>query len=480
MKLIASALILGASMALPTSDVDESNLDRALDTITADEIRSDLYFIASDAMKGRDSPSPQLKIAARYIRARLMRLGFQPGAQDESYLYDWTYPQSGMDMDRTSLAIEGKDGAQLSLAMGDGYFMPQSALGMREVSGDAIWGDDLNSKSLDKLKARGKWVVGTNSRGLSIKRRRALEEGGALGVIVLPDERKMKKTVEETFGRTLANVKAPRLSRNASTREGFPVLHLSEDTAKAVLGMMPKTRKLGSKLPLEITESCGYGQLDDAQLENVVGIWPGSDPKLKDELIIISAHYDHVGYRANGDIYNGADDNGSGTCGLLAIAEALKEYGPMRRSVMLIWVSAEEKGLLGSEAWTKDPYLPGGLKPLCNINIDMIGRNAADEFMITPTSKHEAYSALTKVAEANMKKEGFKKVRSADSYWERSDHANFEKNLDIPVAFLFCDVHEDYHKATDTPDKIDYDKVRRICRLVMRMLEALQIDKPKF
>ena len=84
-----------------------------------------------------------------------------------------------------------------------------------------------------------------------------------------------------------------------------------------------------------------------------------------------------MGYRANGDIYNGADDNGSGTCGLLAIAEALKEYGPMRRSVMLIWVSAEEKGLLGSEAWTKDPYLPGGLKPLCNINIDMIGRNAA-------------------------------------------------------------------------------------------------------
>jgi len=152
----------------------------------------------------------------------------------------------------------------------------------------------------------------------------------------------------------------------------------------------------------------------------------------------------------------------------------------MRRSVMLTWVSAEEKGLLGSEAWTKDPYLPGGLKPLCNINIDMIGRNAPDEFMITPTSKHEAYSALTKVAEANMKKEGFKKVRSADSYWERSDHANFERNLDIPVAFLFCDVHEDYHKATDTPDKIDYDKIRRICRLVMRMLEALQIDKPKF
>ena len=480
MKLIATAMLASAALALPTGSRDESDLDRALGTITADEIRSDLYFMASDAMKGRDSPSPQLKIAARYIRARLMRLGFLPGAENDSYLYDWTYPQSGLDEGATSLVIEGKGGARFDLALGEDYFMPQSALGKRERSGEAIWADDLNSKSLDKLKVRGKWVVGTNSRGLSIKRRRALEEGGALGVLVLPDVRKMKKTVAETFGRGLANLKGPRLSRNASSREGFPVLHLSESAAEDLLDAMPKSRKLGARLSLDVTESCGFGRLEDAQLENVVGIWPGSDPKLKDELIIISAHYDHVGHRENGDIYNGADDNGSGTCGLLAIAEALKEYGPMRRSVMLIWVSAEEKGLLGSEAWTKDPYLPNGLKPLCNINIDMIGRNDPDEFMITPTSQHEAYSALTKVAEANMKKEGFKKVRSADAYWQRSDHANFEQNLDIPVAFLFCDVHEDYHKATDTPDKIDYDKIRRICRLVMRMLEALQIDKPKF
>ena len=147
---------------------------------------------------------------------------------------------------------------------------------------------------------------------------------------------------------------------------------------------------------------------------------------------------------------------------------------------MLMWVSAEEKGLLGSEAWTKDPSLPKGLTPLCNINIDMIGRNAPDEFLITPTKDHPAYSALTQVAEANMDLEGFNKIKSADAYWSRSDHANFSQHLEIPVAFLFCDVHEDYHKATDTPDKIDYDKMRRICRLVVRMLEALQIDEPKF
>jgi hypothetical protein len=110
----------------------------------------------------------------------------------------------------------------------------------------------------------------------------------------------------------------------------------------------------------------------------------------------------------------------------------------------------------------------------------MIGRNAPDEFLITPTSKHRAYSALTKVAEANAELEGFSKIKSADAYWERSDQYNFRKYMDLPVAFLFCDVHEDYHQPSDTPEKIDYDKMRRICRLVVRMLEALQIDAPKF
>ena len=152
----------------------------------------------------------------------------------------------------------------------------------------------------------------------------------------------------------------------------------------------------------------------------------------------------------------------------------------MRRTIMLMWVSAEEKGLLGSEAWCKNPYLPEGLKALCNINIDMIGRNAGNELLITPTKEHAAYSALTKVVEANAESEGFTKVGSADAYYGRSDQYNFEKHMHLPVAFLFCDVHEDYHKPTDTPDKINYDKMRRICRLVVKMLEALQIDSPKF
>ncbi len=169
--------------------------------------------------------------------------------------------------------------------------------------------------------------------------------------------------------------------------------------------------------------------------------------------------------------------NGSGSTGLLAVAEALAANGPLRRSVCLIWVSAEEKGLLGSRAWATYPWLPDGYRPICNINIDMIGRNAPDSLLITPTAEHEAYSQLTRIAERLAPLEGFPTLGNADTYYHRSDQAMFQQHLELPVAFLFTDIHEDYHEPTDTPEKIDVDKIRRVARLVVRMLAELQTDE---
>jgi len=460
----------------------DSPLQRALDTITAEEIRADLTFIASDAMKGRDSPSPQLEIAARYIRARLMRLGFEPGAPGGSYLYEWQINQLGFDEDSTGAVLTAADGTEVALDYASDYFYPSwQSLGTRDVSGPVVHGGDMSPETLEGIDVTGKWILDSGeSKGLSGRRRRDLQERGAVGVIALP-RAGAEQSVADIFGRQAARFRRSSLRFDvAEDRPGFPVLHLTEEATARVGAADLDGVDPGDTLDWTLSERCKFGNLGAITLENVVGLWPGSDPQLKDEVIILSAHYDHVGHRPDGTIYNGADDNGSGTTGMLAIAEALEAYGPMRRSVMLMWVSAEEKGLLGSEAWTKDPYLPDGMTALCNINIDMIGRNASDEFLITPTSEHKAYSALTKVAEAHAAEEGFKKIKSADAYWSRSDHANFERNMGLPVAFLFCDVHEDYHRETDTVEKIDFDKMRRICRLVVRMLEALQIDEPKF
>jgi hypothetical protein len=473
----------GATAVLEASSSTGAGLEAALATISADEIRSDLYFIASDEMKGRDSPSPQLKIAARYIRGRLMRFGFQPGAQEGSYFYEWTHAQSGLDESKTFLKVAGPDGLTLDLRVGSDYFMGQRSYGMRTATGGSVWAGSFDRGEVAELidaGVDGRWVIGVNDGGLSSKRTRDLEGAGALGIIVLPGK-KNTKPVAETYARAAAAMARTTLTRGGrNPSKAFPVLHLTERVAATLKATMSKDLDVGQTTAFSFDESCARGKVADAVMENVCGIWPGSDPELKNEVIILSAHYDHIGHRPDGTIFNGADDNGSGTCGLLAIAEALKEYGPMRRTIMLMWVSAEEKGLLGSAAWCKDPYLPEGLTALCNINIDMIGRNAGNELLITPTKDHEAYSALTKVVEANAESEGFTKIKSADAYYGRSDQYNFEKYMGLPVAFLFCDVHEDYHKATDTPDKIDYDKMRRICRLVVKMLEALQIDRPKF
>ena len=308
----------GVSASVPANSRvrTNTNLTRSLDSIDAGKIEADLVFFAADELMGRDTPSPELRVAARFLRARLRRLGLRPGA-GESYFHEY----------------------QLS-----------------DVS----------------------------------RRRRDSQE--------------------------------------------------------------------------------------DVTLENVCALWPGDDSSLADEWILLSAHYDHLGTRGEA-IYNGADDNGSGSMALLAIAEALTNYGPMRRSVLLLWVSGEEKGLWGSGAWARHPTMPEGVRPVCNINLDMIGRNAPDGLLITPTRNHPSYNGLTRLAEKLGPREGFLSLGSADAYWQRSDQVNFSRYLNIPVTFLFAGEHEDYHQPGDTPDKIDYDKVRRVSRLVVRMLHSMQEDE---
>ena len=229
-------------------------------------------------------------------------------------------------------------------------------------------------------------------------------------------------------------------------------------------------------MPFTFAETRRASQEDTVQAENVVGLWPGSDPTLGTQVVLVSAHYDHLGAMKNGRVYPGADDNGSGTVALLALAEALVAQGPLRCSVMLVWTSGEESGLWGSQAFADAPCLPPGSKAVANINLDMVGREAATRLSITPfATTHPAFSGLARMAAEVARAEGFTELGSADQYFHRSDNFNFAK-LGIPVVSLFDDMQADYHQPTDTPDKIDGDKVARVTRMVLRMLVALQGD----
>ena len=209
--------------------------------------------------------------------------------------------------------------------------------------------------------------------------------------------------------------------------------------------------------------------------ENVLGYIEGSD--LKEELIIITAHYDHLG-KHDTLLFNGADDNGSGTAAVMEIAEAFmiakKEGKGPRRSILIMPVSGEEKGLLGSKYYTENPIYPLE-KTVANLNIDMIGRvdyyhdTSGYIYLIGSDMLSKELHDISE--EINKKYIGleldytFNASDDPNRYYYRSDHYNFAKN-NIPVIFYFNGLHDDYHKVTDTLEKIDFKKIETITRLV--------------
>ncbi|RMH03058.1 MAG: M28 family peptidase [Planctomycetota bacterium] len=468
-------LLLGLLAAAPRPAPAQGAppLQAALATVDAGEIRSDLEFIAADELRGRDTVSRGQRIAARYLRARLQRLGFRPGAGDR-YLYE--YPLESRTLDPASLgATLARGGQERELVHGRDYQVVGGwAVTDLDTEGGVVFGGAGEREDLQAGEPAGNWLLvrwsGQNLWRLAWPARRA----GAVGLLLATDPAAESEPVLEHFAGA-GGLGDPRVSWPASTQGGqrrspFPVLALSDELAAELLAGDPAP---GAALDAHLHERRA-AVVEPVAAEDVCGLWPGRDPALRNEVILLSAHYDHVG--ASGKtIYNGADDNGSGTCGLLAVAEALAAYGPMRRSVLLIWVSGEEKGLWGSRAWAEQPLLPEGMRPVADINIDMIGRNAPETLFVTPSPEHDQYNRLTEVVQRCAALEGFPALGSADEYWGRSDHAMFAR-LGIPVCFLFAGEHEDYHRPTDTADKIDYDKIRRVVRTVVRTLDALQED----
>lgn len=217
------------------------------------------------------------------------------------------------------------------------------------------------------------------------------------------------------------------------------------------------------------------GEIKDT--ENVVAYIKGSS--IPEEVLVISSHYDHVGVDDEGNIYNGADDDGSGTVAILEIAEAFKKaqedgFTP-KRSVLFLNVTGEEKGLVGSKFYSENPIFPLA-NTVANLNIDMIGRigeemeNAGDYVYLIGSDKlsTELHELSEEVNNRYMNLNldyTFNDDNDPNRFYYRSDHYHFAKN-DIPIIFYFNGVHEDYHRPTDTPDKIEYDLLEKRAKLI--------------
>ena len=274
----------------------------------------------------------------------------------------------------------------------------------------------------------------------------------------------------------------------------IPLLFISESKADSLLregGLLKGLKKIKNKIdkkgvPLSSQLSLKIGIQSniiktDISSENILGYVEGSDKK--EEIIIVTAHYDHLG-KHNGKIFNGADDNASGTTALLmmaqAFAKAKEEGNGPRRSILFMPVSAEEKGLLGSRYYSENPIFP--LKnTVANLNIDMIGRVDEDHHdnkgnpnpnYVYIIGSHFLSSELHQINEEQndihtklQLDYKFNSIDDPNRFYQRSDHYNFAKHS-IPVIFYFNGVHEDYHKHTDTIEKIDFKKVSKITQLI--------------
>lgn len=495
---LLAALVGGC--ASPPGSVDVStSIDRVA---VARDVAAHLNFLASDDMGGRETGTLEGQITAHYVAAALHAAGLDPGGDDGSYLQRYPLESSSLDEENARFILRGggeehvfdfREDFQLRRGSGDMQVTaPLVYAGYGITAPDQEW-DDLKG-----LPVEGKVVVvldghpeGRNdlaSSGQWWTKSRTLEERGAAGLIIAltKDDDRARGTLEALDRRS----RSGRLHLPTTEEsQAFPFVYLTSLAADDFF------RAAGTDLEKEVDRaeagSPGPLPVDDMFVElvaphnkevffamNACGLLEGSDPDLRDEVIVLSAHMDHVGRDEDGAIYNGADDNASGTTTLLSLARSMATRGAPRRSVLFLLVSGEEKGLLGSAWWVRQPTLDLS-RVVANVNIDMVGRNASDVIGATPSPDHPDYNTLVTRAAVLAPPYGLDVVwdvgpsedtlERVDSYFHRSDHANFSA-AGIPVVFFFSGVHEDYHQPTDTVEKINQEKLVRLVGFLERFV----------
>lgn len=473
--------------------------EEAAASITPEDYRAKLQVIADDSMMGRDTPSEGLEMTAAWIADRFSEYGLEPAGPDGSYLQRWPYPGYALDWDATTVTVEGGP----ALRLGE-----ELAYGNDAVEGDfagevAVVAGSRADRGAPALDVEGKQVIafpGDNRTGRRL--RFALQ--GAAGIFVVAD-------ADDVGWAALVQGARDEVSRSygeeADLDPGVPTFTIRRSAAEALL------RSAGISVPsasgslrvtavasqLRITVHAAAGKVDDAAPPNVVALLPGSDPELSDQYVIFSAHMDHVGvnpsrarqdslFDASGQfvgmetdsIFNGADDDGSGTIAVVEVAEAFSELAtPPRRSMVFLLVSGEEKGLLGSRWFANHPTVPAG-SIVADFNTDMVGRNWSDTVVVIGKEHSELGRIMNEVGEEHPELD----MAPIDDRWPeenfygRSDHFNFARR-GVPVLFFFSGVHDDYHQATDEVRKIDAEKASRIAKLVFYLgYEVGNRDQP--
>jgi peptidase M28-like protein/PA domain-containing protein len=533
MKLRAAVL----AFAVSSLSIQAQSSAPAIDSIRQDDLKADLFFLGSDAMRGRLTNTPENLISSEWIKARFERLGLAPAVP--GYFQNYNLMTVTLGQGNALEIVEG--GAASPITHGQGFSTQRfsatgEARGPVVFAGYGISAPDLDHddfRAADLIKGAIVLVVDhepgerdpnspfdgvvTSDAGGALRKAQAAQARGAAGILYVSDVHNHPGATG-TAGANFWPQQPSRLGTYslAGWMESIriPAAQISVDVATRLVKGSGKTLEDLSKtadtprgaaavrLPgveVRLTTAVNRQPLPD---RNVLAKIEGSDARLRDEWVVISAHFDHDG--ANGpQIMNGADDDGSGTVGLLEIAEAYalaaKAGQRPRRSILLAAFNSEERGLLGAWAYTLQPIAPLD-KTVAVLNMDMIGRNeevpapdpaaaaagrggggrfngldpqTADSnanalniigSLRSPDLKAQV-EAANKVADLQIR---YRYDNNVSQLMRRSDHWPFIQN-GVPGIWIFTGLHPDYHTVNDDPDRINYVKMEKILRLVYQM-----------
>jgi hypothetical protein len=474
----------------------DSVAERYSKNITTSDMSKNLHVLASDEYEGRETGKKGQKMAAEYIANQFKAAGIPPYKENTYYQQ---FPVNVIMPMPAEISINGKpyEGnkeyynfpgqAEQKIEAKEVLF---AGYGIDEPNYSDYRGVDVKDKIIMILagepysKDSLSLITGKKSASLwSTYYRTKIEkarENGVLALLVVVDN------VERDIADNKHRLESPSMRLDLGKKE-MPVIYISKEMANVILKKQTvdniKQKISTTGKPLNISAGLSKNMIisiknsvQKISSENVLAYIEGTD--LKDELIVVTAHYDHLGIDGT-IVYNGADDDGSGTVAVINMAETFAKakrggHGP-RRSMLFMTVAGEEKGLLGSSYYVDHPEFP--LKnTVCDLNIDMIGRvdnkhegNPNYIYLIgsdkLSSQLHSISENVNKIYENLELDYTYNDEKDKNRFYYRSDHYNFAKN-DIPVIFYFNGVHADYHKPTDKVEKIDFNKMEKITRLV--------------
>ncbi len=503
-RILISLLAVWCWTGLLPGQAPAYTVDDFAESIVPQDLRMYLSVLSSDQLEGRETGTEGNEKAAQFLASQFKSFGIPGYREDGSYYQDVIFTRT--DWGEVMLVAGDKEYRHMwdFLCM-KRYATRQEVFSMEDIvfAGYGIEdprhhdyaGLDVRGKAVmiyegEPVNKKGKYCIsGTNepsrwSRDWRMKMQTAQDQGASVVLMIASDFKKLA-------GQTRRFMVGPSISLGEAIErtDGPALVILSSSMARDLMGAQvdevidARKRLNRGKRPKPVTLQTPFTftsrlDLEEIKGSNVLGYIEGSDPELKDELVVVTAHFDHLGKRGD-DIFNGANDNGSGTSTVLEIAQAFslarqKGIGP-RRSVLTMLVTGEEKGLLGSKYYVQNPVFPLE-STVVNVNVDMVGRidqkHESNPDYIYVIGSDRLSSDLHRINEEMNAKHTqleldytYNDPNDPNRYYQRSDHYNFAE-LGIPAIFYFNGSHEDYHRPSDTIEKIDFDAMAKIGKLV--------------